>query len=356
MSFEEIIEGKTKILVPKISRKKGPLSKAPIFYNPTMEFNRDISLMVISSLKKKVKTIIDGMGGTGIRGIRFANEIGDFDITINDSNYFAYETIKKNIKLNSIDAKADNRKINSILSENRYDYVDIDPYGNIVPFFDSAVQSKSKIIGMSATDTATLCGVYPKTCKRRYGAKPQKTAYMHETGLRILIGYCARTAAKYDFGIKPILVHSSDHYFRLYFEIEKGAKKADKCLENLGFIDHNFLTGERKITKELNSIVSGPIWAGKLFDNDFLNSLIIPDWLGTKKRIQKYLDYWKEEANSPPLFYNVNEIAKILKLPPPKISMICESIKDRGYIATRTHFDDSSFKTDADIDLIKSIF
>ena len=330
--------------------------KAAVFFNPTMEFNRDISIMVISSLKNELKTIIDGLGGTGVRGVRFENEIGNFNITINDVNPLAFEIIKKNIALNNLDVKTENRKINILLSQNRYDYVDIDPYGSFVPFLDSAILSKPGFIGMSATDTAALCGVYPKTCMRRYGAKPIKTQYMHEIGLRILIGYCARTAAKYDISIKPLLTHSSDHYFRIYIKLEKGAKKADACLKNIGFVSHDFSTGERRITREFNSKASGPLWIGKLFDKDFINSLEIREWFGTKKRIEKFLNYWKEEADAPPLFYTVNEIASLVKVAPPKISRMCELFRENGYIATRTHFDDTGFKTDADLNEIKKIF
>lgn len=356
MNLKKIVEGKTKILVPEIFEKKGPLSKAPIFFNPTMEFNRDISIIVISSLKYELKSIIDGLAGTGIRGLRIENEIGNFDITINDANPKAYKIIKKNIALNNLDAKAENKKFNALLSENRYDYVDIDPYGTPVLYIDCAILARPKVIGMTATDTATLCGVYPKTCIRRYFAKSLKTIYKHEIGMRILLGFCAKTAAKYDFSIKPLLVHSSDHYFRIYIKLEKGAKKADLCLENIGYIYHNFKNGERKITREFSREVAGPLWIGKLFDIDFLNSLEIFDWLGTKKRIEKFMKYWVEEINSPPLFYTVNEIAKLAKVSPPKISRVCEVLKENGFIASRTHFDDNGFKTDAGIDEIKEIF
>ena len=57
-----------------------------------------------------------------------------------------------------------------------------------VGFIDSALRSikNGGIIACTATDTATLCGVYPKVCIRRYGAIPFHSVVMKEIGLRIL--------------------------------------------------------------------------------------------------------------------------------------------------------------------------
>ena len=81
---ECIVEGKTGVLVLKKKfSKKGPGSKdkGP-FYNPAMELNRDLSVILIQWLvngsKKHVK-LLDGLAASGIRGIRLANEVeGDF--------------------------------------------------------------------------------------------------------------------------------------------------------------------------------------------------------------------------------------------------------------------------------------
>lgn len=378
MRFHTIVEGETKIVVPKVLHTKGPGKKGGVFYNPVMEFNRDVSVMVLNALSKN--RILDGLAGTGIRGVRIANEVGG-NVVINDGSKEAYEIIKRNIKLNNLDnAFAENKNLNILLSESRYDYIDIDPFGSPAPFIDSAMRgvkcdgkcqkrfpsilgkaigfSKEKdgVIAVTATDTATLCGVYPKTCLRRYSAMPLKTEYAKEIGLRILIGFCVREGAKYDLGFKPLLGHSTDHYFRVYLQAEKGAKEADKCMEKIGYVLHDFKTGERKICKEAdkNYSIAGPLWIGKLFDKKFLNKIEVKDYFGTKKRIKKMLGLWKDEANASALYYEVNNIAKMVKTSPSSMKNILESLKQHN--TSRTHFSPTAFKTDVNIGKIKSIF
>jgi tRNA (guanine26-N2/guanine27-N2)-dimethyltransferase len=353
MRFHQIIEGKTKIVVPKVLNTKGPGKKGGVFYNPVMEFNRDVSVMVLNALNKK--NILDGLAGTGIRGVRIANEVGE-NVVINDVNPKAYKIIKKNVEINNLDnAFAENKNLNTLLSENRYGYIDIDPFGSPAHFIDSAMRGVKKdgVLGITATDTATLCGVYPKTCLRRYSAAPLKTGYAKETGIRILIGFCVREGLKYDLGFKPLLVHSTEHYFRIYLQVEKGVKKADRCTKNMGYVLHNFKTGERKICKEADKkySIAGPLWTGKLFDKTFLNKLHVKDYFGTKKRIKKMLGLWKDEANSSALYYEVNNIAKMMKTSPLPMIKILKLLS-----CSRTHFSPTAFKTDADIGEIKSIF
>jgi len=356
MRFHQIVEGKTKIVVPKVLNTKGPIKKSNVFYNPVMEFNRDVSIMVLNALNKK--DILDGLAGTGIRGVRIANEVGG-NVTVNDVNKEAYKIIKRNIKLNNLyNAFAENKKLNTLLSENRFDYIDVDPFGSPACFIDSAMRAikKDGVLGVTATDTATLCSVYPKTCLRRYSATPLKTGYAKEIGLRILIGFCIREGAKYDLGFKPLLGHSTDHYFRVYLQAEKGVEKADKCMENIGYVLHDFKTGERKIGKEMdkNYNIAGPLWIDKLFDKKFLNKLEIKNYFGTKKRITKILELWKNEADAPALYYEVNNIAKMIKSSPTSMKNILESLKQHN--TSRTHFSPTAFKTDADIEEVKSVF
>ena len=356
MKFHQIVEGKTKVFVPKVENTKGPGKKGGVFYNPVMEFNRDVSIMVLNALNKK--NILDGLAGTGIRGVRIANEVGG-NVIINDVNPKAYEIIKRNIKLNNLDnAFAENKNLNSVLSENRYDYIDIDPFGSPVLFMDSAMRSikKNGVLAITGTDTATLCGVYPATCLRRYFAMPLKTEYAKETGIRILIGFCVKEGLKYDLGFKPLLVHSTDHYFRFYLQTEKGVKKANSCMEKIGYVLHNFKTGERKISKEIdkNYRIAGPLWIGRLFDKTFLNKLKVREYFGTEKRIIKILGLWKEEADAPALYYEVNSIAKMMKASPVSMKNILKKLKQHK--TSRTHFSPTAFKTDADIDQVKSLF
>jgi len=127
-------------------------------------------------------------------------------------------------------------------------------------------------------------------------------------------------------------------------------------MENIGYVLHDFKTGERKIGKEMdkNYNIAGPLWIDKLFDKKFLNKLEIKNYFGTKKRITKILELWKNEADAPALYYEVNNIAKMIKSSPTSMKNILESLKQHN--TSRTHFSPTAFKTDADIEEVKSVF
>jgi len=361
---EIIKEGKTEILVfKKKGSKRGPSSKdKEPFYNPSMELNRDLSVIVnqwfVNSSKKHVH-LLDGLAASGIRGIRFLNEIdGDFDVTINDWNQQAFSLIKKNIELNKQKKDiASNKNLNVLLSENKYHYIDIDPFGSPIYFVDSAVRSvyNNGIIACTATDTASLCGVYPKVCLRRYGAQPFHSYMMHEIGLRILLGVICREAAKYDKGIEPIISYSTDHYFRVYVQLKKGKKYADKSMEDFSVID------PKEIALFSDNIKHnvGPLWLGKLHNKKAVKEIrtqLFEKELNSKHPLWKLLSLFEEEANAPPFFHTTNDIASFLKIPTPEMKNIFEKLTSKDFTAVRTHFSPTGFKTNAPIDEIKEVF
>jgi len=69
-TFQEIIEGKTKLLVPKksITDKVPPMK--PAFFNPKAKLNRDFSIIVYSAFLNKFegpKIFLEGLSGVGAR-------------------------------------------------------------------------------------------------------------------------------------------------------------------------------------------------------------------------------------------------------------------------------------------------
>jgi tRNA (guanine26-N2/guanine27-N2)-dimethyltransferase len=362
-TIESIVEGKTKILIFKSKNsKKGPGSKDELpFYNPSMELNRDLSILVcqwlINNYKKHLK-VLDGLAASGIRGIRFANEVlGDFDITINDWNPSAYELIKKNIynlKLKNIEAI--NKNLNSLLSENKFDYIDIDPFGSPVYFIDSAMRSicNDGIIACTATDTATLCGTYPKVCYRRYGAIPLHSIVMKEIGLRILIGFICREAAKYNKGIRPLISYSTDHYFRIYIQIINGTSRANNSMKN-----YSIIKSKNLFTSKNENVDIGPLWTGKLQDKKVLaeiRTMVFENKLNTKNDLWMLLDLLEEEADAPIFFYTTDKLASLFKKSPPKMKTIFDILQKKGYSIYRTHFSSTGFKTNAPKSEIEKVY
>lgn len=66
--------------------------------------------------------------------------------------------------------------------QNRFDVVDLDPYGCPSIFLDSAVQcvSNGGLLLVTATDMAVLAGNSPETCYVKYGAVSIKSKACHE--------------------------------------------------------------------------------------------------------------------------------------------------------------------------------
>jgi len=178
---EIIKEGKVQMLVPKLSAygvnpSDYAPSKAPVFYNPVMEFNRDISVLAFKAyqhIANREITICEPLTSQGIRGIRYASEIeGVKHVLISDINSRAYELAQHNIQLNKLGEKITlkHKDANCVLSchaspKKRFDIVDLDPFGTPVPYLDSAFRAlKNKgLIAATATDLAPLCGTSTPT-------------------------------------------------------------------------------------------------------------------------------------------------------------------------------------------------
>lgn len=362
-SFETVNEGTTNVLVFKNKEsKKGPGSKDKLpFYNPSMELNRDLSIVVcqwlINSSKSHVN-LLDGLAASGIRGVRLAKELdGDFDVTVNDWNPDAYNLIKKNIeKLNLKNVEPTNTNLNILLSGKRFHYIDIDPFGSPVYFIDSAMRSISNygVIACTTTDTATLCGTYPKVCLRRYGASPSHSTVMKEVGLRILLGFICRTAGVYDKGIKPLISYVTDHYFRVYVQIINGTSVSNESMKDYSVIKSNNLIGAETTKKDI-----GPMWMGRLEDEKIikeLRTILFEKQLKTKYEVWKLLDLLEGEADAPLFFYTSDNLASTLKKSPPKTKVIFEMLKNKGFDVFRTHFSQTGFKTNAPKNAIEKVF
>ena len=365
-NFQLIQEGTTKLYAcPSKQSVKGPgIKDNEPFYNPAMELNRDLSVVVsqwfVNRSKKQVH-IVDGLAASGIRGVRIAHEVtGDFLVTINDWDDDSFSLIKKNIAHNKLtNAVASKKNLNVLLSENKYQMIDIDPFGSPVYFVDSACRSitNNGVLSCTATDTAALCGVYPKVCFRRYGAQPAHSYYMHEIGLRILLGFLAREMAKYDKGIQPLVSYSTDHYFRVYVQIRNGKQNADESMQHVRLFDATDpIVSDGKNN---NSRPIGPLWMGNLHKKTAvqeLRTLLFEKQVNTKHALWKLLQLFEDEADAPPFFFTMEDIASRLKIGAPPMKTLFRKLQEHKYIAVRTHFSATGFKTNAPSHELEKIF
>ncbi len=366
-NLTKIHEGTTKLIVP-VEEKL--LKKNPVFYNPEMEFSRDISIAATKILKPDY--FCDLLSASGARGVRIANETNT-QVLANDINPTAYELIKKNISLNNLDNSlitAVNLSAHNLLIERNFDFIDIDPFGSPVQFMDSALRAIANrgTIAIAATDTAALCGTYPRACRRKYDSQALRTEYYNELGLRILIGFAARCALKYDIGIEPIFSHCTRHYFRTYLKVTRGRKYVNENIRNLNYIRHCYSCFNREY-KNLNDMEkkcscgetfknAGPLWIGKFADTDFCENLevvIENSVLNSKNRALKMTSLIKNEQEIYIPYYDIHKICKKLRIPAPGTDELMRKLKEEGFRVSRTHFCGTGIRTDASVEFITSI-
>ena len=375
--IKHIEEGLTKIEFPEFDKVS---SDAPVFYNPHMELNRDLSILAIQTFQKQQNReidICDLFGGSGIRGIRYKNEIdGVGNVYINDISETANEFEKHNIELNNLENIEVHQHDASMflrMKRGEFDVIDIDPFGTPSPFLDSAgyCARRNSLLCVTATDTSALCGTYKEPCIRKYNAKPYKSEYCHENGIRILAGFVALTLSKYQKYIEIKMSHSTEHYMRLYIEVKKGSKKCDESLTNIGYISHCKNCLHRQTSTGLASpiedvcpvcgeklIHAGPLWLGDIQDREFIQSMINETEfkkINSEKQALKLLNSCLLEANAPVTFYDVHSICKSLKISAPKLDLIFDEFEKEGFTAIKTHYNPLGIKTDAKIEDIKNI-
>jgi tRNA (guanine26-N2/guanine27-N2)-dimethyltransferase len=376
---EIIKEGKIQVLVPNL-KAYGVVpsdyapSKAPVFYNPVMEFNRDLTVLAFRAYQKLVNheiSICEPLTSQGIRGIRYAAEIdGVSRLLLSDISTKAVELAQHNIELNDLQNKitlkhsdANRTLSNNASPKKRFDIIDLDPFGTPVPYLDSAFRAlKNKgLLAATATDLAPLCGVHAKACIRKYGGKPMRTEYCHELAVRLLAGCMAKVAAQHDIGMQVLFSHSSDHYIRVYAQISYGAKKADESLKSTGYIQHCFNCMHREITHQpfgcptcpecgAKMDYTGPLWTGSIADQDFVERIIAENRsvsFRNSAKISKLLTQIKDEATASATYYVIDRLSGKLNLPAPANQTFIETLKAAGYQAVPTHFNPRGIKTDA---------
>uniref|UniRef100_H2ZLY1 tRNA (guanine(26)-N(2))-dimethyltransferase n=1 Tax=Ciona savignyi TaxID=51511 RepID=H2ZLY1_CIOSA len=267
-------EGKASILFP---------SENSVFYNPVQEFNRDVTIAVITEfIKAKLKKdkingniflfdlqnfqlddspvdkkledimmvvlgseyegggppivshngvrILEALSATGLRSVRFAKELpGVKQIVANDLSEDAFHLIKQNIDHNNVCdvVEANQGDATTYMYINRgkskeFDVIDIDPYGSAACFLDSAVQAVKPggLLCVTCTDMAVMAGNFPGTCWAKYQSVPLKTKACHEqVNLMMVLSAISSHAARYSRYIVPLLSLSVDFYVRIFVQV-----------------------------------------------------------------------------------------------------------------------------------------
>ncbi len=325
-----IEEGSATIDVPEVFH--GPGKKRAVFYNSDQVLNRDITVMFVRYAG--IRRFLDGFGGSGIRGIRVALETSS-EVTISENDTRSYESIVANSKMNRTDIRILNTDFFCAVSSGLYDFIDIDPYGSVVPFLDPAILKvrRNGYIGITATDLSSLTGSTPEKTRRRYEANIRNDVYRHEMGVRLLCAYVARRAAALDRAAFPVLSVWHGHYYRIFFRISNGTGRADSNLENVSIIRKGDIIDESYGTME-----EGPVWTGRINDPEIVKDLA---------RSGKYAGMFERMLNDNRLlFYDLTYVSSSLSMSIPPIDSVIGNIKEMGFTAGRTNFSWTGIKTD----------
>ena len=370
--FQEIVEGDTKLLVPKKSITEKVPPKKPAFFNPKAKLNRDFSIVVYAAFLKKFqgpKIFLEGLSGIGARGLRVAKELEIDNLVINDLNPSALKMAEYSANLNDVkNIEFSEMEVCRFLSRyskkgKRGSIVDIDPFGSPAAFFDCGIRATMHggILSTAATDLQVLNGLFQNACKRKYGGIPVRTEYGNEIAIRLVLGCLRMVAARLGVEIIPMFVESEMHYYRTYVKV---LNRPDQQ-ENIGYILHCKNCGNRKtsIKQELDCElceskinIAGPLWIGKIFDEEFVKNMLneIPSYQ-VDKRCEKTTLKCLEESEMPATYFTLDEIASKMKSSPPKLENMISNLQKNNFKSSVTSFSPTGFRTNAKINEIVEI-
>ena len=351
MEYKDGIEGATKLRLPVSA---GISKDEEVFFNPHMALNRDLTVALARSLGDG--EMVDVMAGSGARGIRVANEAG-WRVTLNDLNPKACELMRSNLDLNCIEAQIVSMDARRLFSEGFFDLVDVDPFGTPAPYMEAAIGGTRHkgIIAACATDTSALCGSHPKACQRKYSSQSLRTDYYNEAGLRILLGFAARTALRNGKGFHPLISHATRHYMRMQARLTRDTRDT---LASVSYLQHCFgclWRGYRGLD-ELERICScgaplrtcGPLWTGAFCDKKMLASMSQDIGAHAYQKPDEMAALFtrlsaEQETHIP--YYDLHKLCRLAKTSSPTMDSFREAVEDAGGSFCRTHFVQTGFRS-----------
>ncbi len=336
------------------------------FLNPDARMSRDISVAFVAASSNRVTTVLDATAATGIRGIRYYLETPARKVTLLEMNKSALPIAKKNVALNRVKSKVLGKSIQEFANtaDGKFDIIDLDPFGGVTPYvYDLMKISKNgTCLMITATDTAVLCGADYRACLRLYDSRPMHNEICHEVGLRILIGYVARVAAQFNFGVEALASFSYLHYMRIIIRLAHGQGNAAGSIKNIGYAHYcnkclnrgvEFAAIPRDTSCKLcgNALeTSGKVWLGRLYNEETLGSMknAMLESVNYDKKSIGLVESMSEELHDP-LYYSIPRITKRMGIGSVSTSGLIEMLRKKGYRASRTHMSSYGIKTNAGI-------
>uniref|UniRef100_A0A8C6UIT1 tRNA (guanine(26)-N(2))-dimethyltransferase n=1 Tax=Neogobius melanostomus TaxID=47308 RepID=A0A8C6UIT1_9GOBI len=179
--------------------------------------------------------VLEGLAASGLRSVRFGLEVpGLRSVTANDFSAKAAALIARNAQHNGVGhlVEASCKDASLLMYEKRekrerFDVIDLDPYGSPSSFIDAAVQAVAEggLLCVTCTDMAVMAGNSGETCYSKYGSVSIKAKFCHEMALRIILHSLDQRAGVYQRYIQPLLSVSVDFYIRVFVRVFTGQAK-----------------------------------------------------------------------------------------------------------------------------------
>ncbi|KAI8063518.1 N2,N2-dimethylguanosine tRNA methyltransferase [Gongronella butleri] len=417
--YNTVTEGKATILFPKTNE---------VFYNPVQEFNRDMSIAAIrtwSEIRRQEKeeriekklaretdpekraakkarlteqlgfkdfTILEALAATGLRSIRYAKEIPHLrHVIANDLLPDAVESIKRNVQYNEVDENLVKPNLGDAMhvmyqavgSNQKYDVVDIDPYGSAAPFVDGAIQAVEEggLLCVTCTDLAVLSGsMHPETCFGKYGGMPLKGMFPHDMAVRIVLQMLQTSAGRYKRYIVPMVSLSIDFYLRVFVRVYTSAYGLKGAAGKIGIMyecsgchafghqvfgkmDYKDNGAERHSPATGPPVnthcdhcgcvhhIGGPAWVSSAHDKTFVRKMLEhvqanESNYGTFRRMKGMLSLALEEVDYPG-YWTMQRLTNTLHCTAIPIKDLFSAILNAGYKVSLSHTGPQTVKTNA---------
>ncbi|MHA1947332.1 MAG: hypothetical protein ACXAC6_00320 [Candidatus Hodarchaeales archaeon] len=385
MKLDKIFEGGNEYLVPvPISSDSVPRKSDESFFNKNQEFNRDLSVLVlrnhIISKNKEGISVCEPFGGVGVRSCRYLVEAPVNELFYNDVNLQAIKIARNNfeniptklkskISISNLDFTDFINKL--YLKKQIMDFIDIDPYGSPISFVHSSLKlvTVSGLLAFTATDLASLTGIYPRALYSKYGIGvfDKRIGNVHELAIRTLITGIQRVGLIQKQSLLPVLTLYHRHFIRTFMVRMRGV---DKVIDNTGFLCQCrkcHLVFETALKTRYSSCPTcgndsyriGPLFLGSIHDDALLRGIADDFHINSFNRgnkVHRILNLMIQENKIKiPWSYDIQKLTKKTGIPIPSLNLLSDRIRDIGYKFSKTHFSGSCIKTDASEKEIRGI-
>ncbi|NPA79869.1 MAG: hypothetical protein GXO29_02305 [Thermotogae bacterium] len=325
------------------------------FHNPKGETARRLGVLAAKVLG--VRSLFEAFAGGGSRTLLYARHLSLRRHHVNEGNRrflceLLYRYLREELPADTLTLSVEDfltgwRRF--ACSGERYDWVDLDPFGSPSPYLVGALSlvRPGGFIYITSTDTATLAGRRRGDDVRLYGIPLRGWESHAELGARTLI-YTVWSAANHlNMYARPLFTYYEGYAHRLLVQVEDRRRA-----EGIGYVHRcsgcgTYFTAERPESacpvcgEEAKAV--GPLWIGPLYDRALLREMeSVARNLKWKKAL-KSLRLIGGEVDAP-MYYILSD----LRLPStPSVRSVVRRLREGGYEASRTQFHPGAVKTNA---------